>query len=154
MPGLDELGHRADGLLDRDGGVDAVLVVEVEVVDAEALEGGVAGGPHVVGRAVDADPAAVGVALVAELRGELDLVAAAGDRLADEPLVGEGPVHVRGVEEGDAEVEGAVDGVDPGLLVGGAVELRHPHAAETEGGDLEGAGVGAESASWSGHVLH
>ena len=32
----DELGHRADGLLDRRVGVDAVLVVEVDVVDAEA----------------------------------------------------------------------------------------------------------------------
>ena len=34
----DQLGHRPDGLLDRDVRVDAVLVVEVDVVRAEALE--------------------------------------------------------------------------------------------------------------------
>jgi len=150
---LDELLHRADGLLDRDRGVHAVLVVEVDVVDTEALERGVAGGADVRRAAVDADPAAVGVALVAELGGELDLVAAAGDRLADELLVGEGPVHVGRVEEGDAQVEGAVDGPDAGGLVAGAVELRHPHAAEAEGGDLEGR-VRTESASLSGHAHH
>ena len=62
-----------------------------------------------------------------------------GDRPADQLLVGERAVHVGGVEEGHAEVEGPVDGVDARLLVGGAVELRHPHAAEAEGGDGEGA---------------
>ena len=115
LPASTSSGHRADGLLDRDRRVDPVLVVEVDVVDAEPLQRGVARGPDVVGAAVDADPAAVGVALVAELGGELDLVAAAGDGLADELLVGERAVHVGGVEEGHAEVERAVDGRDAGL---------------------------------------
>ena len=119
LAGRDQLGHRADGLLDRDGLVDAVLVVEVDVVDAEPLQRGVAGGADVLRPAVDADPGAVGAALVAELGGQLDLVAAAGDRLADQLLVGERAVHVGGVEEGDAEVERAVDGRDALRLVGG-----------------------------------
>ena len=55
---LDELGHRPDGVLDRGAGVDAVLVVEVDVVGAEALQGGLAGRAHVVGAAVDAAPRA------------------------------------------------------------------------------------------------
>ena len=38
LAGLDQLGHRADGLLDRHRLVDAVLVVEVDVVDAEPLQ--------------------------------------------------------------------------------------------------------------------
>ena len=42
LPFLHELGHRADGLLDGDLGVDAVLVVQVDMVDAEACEGGIA----------------------------------------------------------------------------------------------------------------
>ena len=148
LAGLDELGHGADGLLDRDGLVDAVLVVEVDVVDAEALQRGVAGRADVVGAAVDADHGAVGEALVAELGGELDLVAPAGDGLADELLVGEGAVHVGGVEEGHAEVERPVDGVGAALLVGGAVELRHPHAAEAEGGDGQGVRSVASGCSW------
>jgi hypothetical protein len=106
---LDELLHRADGLLDRDRLVDAVLVVEVDVVDAEALQRGLAGLAHVVRLAVDAEIAAVLAALVAELGGEHDLVAAAGDRAADELLVGERAVHVGGVEEGAPQLERPVD---------------------------------------------
>ena len=77
LAGLDELGHRADGLLDRDGLVDAVLVVEIDVVDAEPLEARVAGLPDVVGVAANAEALAVLAADVAELRREHDLVAAA-----------------------------------------------------------------------------
>ena len=36
LPSCDELAHRPDGLLDRRRAVDAVLVVEVDVVDPEA----------------------------------------------------------------------------------------------------------------------
>jgi len=54
-----------------------VLVVEVDGVDAEPLERRVARCVNVFGSAVDPDPAAVRVALVAELRREHDLVSAA-----------------------------------------------------------------------------
>ena len=76
---------------------------------------------------------AVGVALVAELGRDDDLVAAAGDRLPDQTLVGERPVHVGGVEESAARVEGVLDDVDRLGVVGVAVELAHAHAAEAEG---------------------
>jgi len=128
-----------------------VLVVEVDVVDAETLQGSVAGRAHVLRAAVDADPAPVGPPLVAELGRELDLVAAAGDRLAHEPLVGEGAVHVGGVEERHAQVEGAVDGLDALLLVAGPVELGHAHAAEAQGGDGERRG-GPEGALLKCHA--
>ena len=107
---LDEVLHRADGLLDRHVRVDPVLEVQVDVVDAEPLQRGVAGAADVLGRAVDAHPRAVRVPLVAELRGQLHLVTATGDGLADEQLVGEGPVHVGGVEERHPQVERTVDG--------------------------------------------
>ena len=153
MPAGDELGHRADGLLDRHRRVDAVLVVEVDVVDAEPLQRGVAGRPDVLRAAVDAERRVPSlVALVAELGREHDLVAAAGDRPADEPLVGERAVHVGGVEEGDAEVEGAVDRArSTAASSAGAVELGHAHAAEAEGGDGERGG-GAEGALVEGHA--
>ena len=155
LAGLDQLGHGADDLLDRDRPVDTVLVVEVDVVDAAPLQAGVAGGADVLRLAVDADPGAVGLALVAELGGELDLVAASGDGLADQLLVGEGAVHVGRVEERHAQVEGAVDGVDALLLVRRAVELAHAHAAEAHGRDGEVAELslldrhGVESTPWS-----
>src|SRR5665811_2633438 len=50
LAGVHELGHRSDRVLDRRLGVDAVLVVEVDVIDAEAAERSVARAVH-VGRA-------------------------------------------------------------------------------------------------------
>ena len=154
LAGGDQLGHRADGLLDRHRLVDPVLVVEVDVVEPEPLQAGVAGLADVRRTAVDAAEALVArVPDVAELGGQHDLLAPVGDGPADQHLVGERPVHVGGVEQRDAEVERAVDGGDGLALVGGAVELRHAHAAEAEGGHLEGVIAGAEDALrrwWSG----
>jgi hypothetical protein len=133
----DELGHRPDRLLDRRVGIDAVLVVEVDVIDAEALQRGIAGLAHILRVAAHAEELAVLAAHVGELRRQHDVVATVGDRLADELLVRERPVHVGGVDEVDAELERAVDRRDRLALVAGAVELRHPHAAEPLGRDLE-----------------
>ena len=135
LAGGDELGHRGHGLLDRGLEVDAVLVVEVDVVDAEALERRVARVPDVVAVAADAEPLALLAADVAELRRDDDLVAASDDRTADEPLVRQRAVHVGRVEERDAELESPVDGRDRLVVVSRAVELGHAHAAEPERGD-------------------
>src|SRR3712207_6593657 len=137
LPCLDELLHRADGFLDGHLRVHPVLVVEVYSVYAEPPERGVARSLHVVRLAVDADPAPVLAPLVAELGGEDYLLAPARYGLADELLVGERAVHVRGVEEVDAKRYRPVDGGDRLLLVRGAVELAHPHAPEAQGGDDE-----------------
>src|SRR4051794_17898198 len=114
----DELGHRADGLLDRHRLVDAVLVVQVDVVDAEALERRLARVADVLRAAVDAQTLAVLAAHVAELRREDHVVATVGDRAPDELLVGERAVHVGGVEGGDAELRGPGGCGGRPLLVG------------------------------------
>ena len=83
----------------------------------------------------------------AELRGEHDLVAVAGDGLADELLVGAEAVHVGGVEERDAELAGPSERGDGLVAVDGAVGEAHPHAAEPLSGD----GERAEGAGGQGH---
>src|SRR4051794_21783119 len=93
----------------------------------------------------------------AELCGQHHLVAAAADSPADELLVGVGPVDLRGVQEGHAQVERAVDGAD-GLGVvgsGAGVGERHAHAAQADAGDgqvtqVDGAHRGASSREWWG----
>ncbi len=136
MPDLacsDQLGHRTDGLLDRDRVVDAMLVIKVDVVDAEALQRRVARLADVFRRTRDPEKAAFGRSHVSELRREHHLVTPTLDCAPDELLVGERTVHVGRVEEDHAEIQRAMDGRDRLLVVVSRVELGHPHAAEAEG---------------------
>src|SRR5262249_48641995 len=134
--------HRADRLLDGRVHVDAMLVVEVDVVDAEALQGGVDCLAHVLRCAVDR-PAAVVEPTVAELRRDHIVVAPTGDRLADELLVRALAVDVGGVEKVDPELARAMDRRDGLLVVSRAVPRGHAHAAQTLRRDLK---PGAERA--------
>jgi hypothetical protein len=136
---LDHLTHRPPGLLDRDRRIDAVLVVEIDVVDPEPLKRGVATQPDVFRSSVHPDPTAVRAALVPELRRQDDLVAMAFDRATDEHLVGERAVHVGGVQEVHPDLESPVDRRDRFRIVGGAIGLAHPHATESDRGHLESA---------------
>src|SRR5215472_3976545 len=71
-----ELSHRADGFFDRSVGIDAVLVVEIDVINAETVQAGFAGLAYVFGLAINAAGHGIGgIANDAELRGEDDLVA-------------------------------------------------------------------------------
>src|SRR5205814_10374677 len=100
-----QLRHRADGFFDRHSRIDAMLIVDVYGVDAEALERRVARAANIIRRAVDADPRAVLVAHVAELCREHNVVAAAADGAANEALVREGSVDIRGIEKVDAHAQ-------------------------------------------------
>jgi hypothetical protein len=135
---LDQLLHRADGVLDRHAGVDAMLVVEVDHFDAEALQARLARLHHVFRPPVDA-LLAVGAFHLAELRHHQRLVApAALERAPEQRLVVAPAVHVGRVEVVDAALERVVDDADRLLVVGVAVYARHRHQAETDGGDFEG----------------
>src|SRR5262249_8694097 len=56
LPLPDQFCHRADSLFDGDFWIDAVLVVEVDVIDAQPPERGLAGLAHVLRPAVYASP--------------------------------------------------------------------------------------------------
>ena len=127
----DELAHRADRLLDRNVAVDAVLVVEVDVIDTEPAQAFLAGRAHVLRPSVHTPLSAVPV--VAELGREHDLLAATGDRLADQQLVGLRAIYVRGVDQVGAELQRTTHGGLTGLLLRRAVGDAHAHAAEADG---------------------
>jgi len=135
----DELGERADGLLDGRARVHPVLVVQVDVVGVEPPQGALDGQPHVLRAAVQAAGAVAAVPDRAELRRDHHLVPATGERASEQFLVEVRPVHLRGVEQGDAEVDRAVDRrYRTGLVgTGAGVEGRHAHAAEADATDLE-----------------
>lgn len=71
----DQLGHGADGLLDGGVLVDPVLVVEVDPVGAQALQGALDGGADVGRTAVEQAGSVPGMGQDAEFCGEDDLVA-------------------------------------------------------------------------------
>src|SRR5258706_946780 len=135
---LEQALHRAHRVLDRRIRVDTVLVVEVDDVDAQALQARLASLHHVIGLAVHA-LLALGVLGLAELGADDHALAAALERFAEQRLVVAPAVHVGGVEEVDALVERVVDDADRFLVVGVAVDARHRHQAQADRRYLEGA---------------
>jgi len=118
-----------------------VLVVQVDVVGAEPLQGALDGGADVRRAAVEDARAATGVRDDAELRRQHHLVAAALDGPTNQFLVEVGAVDLSGVEMGDAQIQRPVDGAD-GLGVAASPDVvvaGHRHGAEAYSGDVESA---------------
>src|SRR5205085_3098087 len=141
----DELRHGADRVLDGRVRINAMLIVEIDVVDAEAPQGALARAPHVVRTPIHTEVCAIGRAHVAELRRDDDVVAAPLDRATNELLVREWAVHVGRIEKGDSELDGARDRPQGFPVVTARVEVRHAHATEAKG--RAGKTFGAERAS-------
>ena len=118
-----------------------MLVEKVDTVGGEPAERALDRLADVLRPAVQARDRAV-LDLEAELGRDDDAIALALERAAQQLLVRVRAVDLGRVEEGHAELDGPVDGGD-GLalvaLLGGAVGLAHPHAAEAERGDLQAA---------------
>src|SRR5436305_4077070 len=133
----DELCHRTNGVLDRRIRIDAVLIVEVDVIDTEPSQRSLARLLNILRLAAQPEPSAVSSAHVAELRRDDNVVAMSVDCPTDELFVRERTVGVRGVEEGDAERERALDRRQRFGIITPEVEVGHAHTAQAEGGDSE-----------------
>src|SRR5437868_1238182 len=120
---LDDAAHRADRVLDRHARVDAVLVVEVDRVDPQPLQAGLAGLLHIVGAAVDAVSAA-GLAGLAEFGGDDDIVRPAFEGAAEQLLIVAPAIHIRAVEMINAELDRALEQGLGGLVVARAIGAR------------------------------
>ena len=94
---------------------------------------------HVLGPSVEHAQRRVVRADDAELGRHDRLLAPSLQRLAEQQLVGAPPVHVRRVEQCHAELERTMDRADRLASSGRAVELGHPHAAESERRDAQAA---------------
>ncbi len=134
LPLLTKPRHGPHRLLDRDLGVHAVLVVEVDRVGAEPLQARLAGGPYVRRAAVHEVPTAVRASDLPELGGDDDVLPASGKGPSEQLLVVPPPVHVGGVEERHAQIEGSVNHRDRRGVVALSVGAGHRHAAEPERG--------------------
>ena len=136
----DEVLDGTGDIFDGDVGVDAVLVEQVDRINVQALEGGIADFFDVLRAAVEWGGARrqTGLAVEAEFGGDLYLVADWREGFANEDFVGERSIDFGGVEDRDTEVDGFVHEGDHLVFVvdypGGEA---HAHAAETECGNFE-----------------
>ena len=130
-----QIRHDADDILDRHGGIHAVLVEKIDAVSSETAERAFDGFANMLRPAVHSCDGAV-LELEPELGRDDDAVALAVERAGEQCLVGVGPVRLGRVKECHSEFDGSVDGCD-GLpivaLFGGAVCKAHPHAAKSDG---------------------
>src|SRR6266568_6116568 len=138
LPLLDEILHRAGDVLDWHGGVDAMLVVEVDPIGLEAPERTFDRLTDVLRPAVEPAPLAGRRDVEAELRGDDDLIAKRRCGLAEDLFAEERAVDLGGVEERDPARMGR-----PDELYRIPSVRRRPigpgdvHAPQAQGGDLE-----------------
>ena len=134
-----EVLHCAGHLLDRHVGVDPVLVKEIDPIGPEAPKRGFCDRPDMLGAAAQAAPFAGGrVDVEAELRCNRHPVAKRRQGLADQFLVGEGPIDLRGVEEIHPAFDGRPDqGYSRPLVDRRTIGVAQTHAAEPHGRDFE-----------------
>ena len=116
-----------------------MLEEQVDVIGPESLERSLDRSADVGRGAVEDTDAAAGVGDDTELRGKDHLVPPVGQRPTDELLVRVGPVHLGGIDEGDTDVDRAVQRTDRLAFIGvrPGVQERHRHGAESDPGDLE-----------------
>src|SRR5580693_7196606 len=100
---FDQPGHRADGVFDRNGRIDAMLVVQIDDLDAQPLETGLARADDIFGTAIG--DLAAAAADIAELGRQDHFGATPLDGLADEFLVMAGPIGVRRIEQRYAPIQ-------------------------------------------------
>ena len=143
LAGADQVVERAQGLVDRDVGLGAVDLVEVDPVGLEAAQRRFALLDDVAAR-VALHVRVFGVHHAVDLRGQDDVVAAAValERLAGHLFAAADAVDIGGIDEVDALIERLVD--DGVRVVGRGLAAEH-HAAEAEAADLDaGAAEGSE----------
>ncbi|CAK7280783.1 hypothetical protein SGPA1_11576 [Streptomyces misionensis JCM 4497] len=133
LPRPHQLRHRAPGLLDGHLGIGAVQLVEVDHIRLQPAQRGVAGPLHIPRAAVGHD-----VLLAHQqphLRGDEGLRAPLSEHPAQQQLIGERAVHVRGVQQARPQVQCPVDASQRLVTPppGPAVRPAHRHAPESDG---------------------
>src|SRR5207248_4227722 len=135
LPGAEEVVHRADRLVDRRLHIRLVQVVEVDLLDAEALQALVAGVPHAAGgqpfRGPLADPGA-------DLGSDAGFFAPAAQGPSEDAFRLAVVVGIRRVEHGNSAGERTIDDA-AGLLLGGP--FAEVHGADDDRGLRDRAGA-------------
>ena len=122
------------GLFARAGRPSAAVLIDG--IDAQPRETGFARLLHELRSPVDAHGTVI-FADNAELGGDDGVVAAIPDAAPDQFFIRAEPVIVRRVQQSDAQIKGAVDGLDGTRFIHFAVSGGHAHAAKADGRNLQ-----------------
>jgi hypothetical protein len=98
----DEIPHRAGDVFDRHVWVDAVLVQKIDRVDPEPPQRPLDRVTNALRSAVEPVATPAGTEVMAEFGGNHHAMAERLQSLTHKRLIGEGAVHLRGIEQGDA----------------------------------------------------
>ena len=134
----DQILHGAGDILDRHIGVDAMLIIEINRIDAQSLERPFRHAPDVLRRAVERAARYRVLEFETELRRDDNLITERFECFTNQILVRKRPVHLRGVEKRDAAFDGRPHQRNALVAIGGRSESKtHAHAAKAEGGHFE-----------------
>jgi hypothetical protein len=136
LPCSNQLGHGADRIFNGRVGINAVLIVKVNMRYSKALEAGFTGPLYILRPPVNTQKFAVGPADVCEFSGQDYLVAPVANGAPDQLFIFPDTIHVGGVQKIDAQRERTMDGGDGLPLVRSAIEFRHAHAAQSQSRNL------------------
>ena len=129
-----QLAQRAQLILERDSGIDAVQLVQLDALELEAAQAALTGGAQVLRPAVRRPPVGTGP-LEPAFGGDHQLRRIRVEGLRDETLAHRRTVGIGRIDQGDAELErppehgdrlGVVARLAPDALTG------EPHGAEAE----------------------
>ncbi len=143
MPDLafsDQCLDRAGDILNRDIGVDAVLVEEINDIGLQTLQCLVGHRPDLFRPAVHAALATIGIEVETEFRSDHHLLAEGRERFSQKLLVLIRAIGLGRVEEGHAAFKRPPDQCCRFLNIRRrAITITQPHAAETDDRDFQSA---------------
>src|SRR6267154_6321614 len=106
LASTNKLGHGANGFFNGDVGIDAMLIIQVNHFDTQALEAGIAGGAHVGSAAINAADSGIRFAAQdSEFGGQKNFVAHSANGLGDQQLVVAVAIDIRGIEKSDSQFD-------------------------------------------------
>jgi len=139
LAGRDQFLYRTRDILDRHVRIDATLIEEIDLLDAQALERRIGDFLDMLGTAVRPRHLAVDN-VETEFGGNHHLVAHRTQGFSDHLLIGEGTIDLGRVEEGHTQIDCLADQRNAFILRQPmAVAEVEAHAAEAEGGNLKAA---------------
>src|SRR5689334_22297789 len=99
LAGLHKFSHGTDSLLNRRLEIDSVLIIQIDRINAQALQAAITCTAHILRTAIHTSDGPSRISHSSELRGNENVVAFSFKPASDELFILVGSIHIRRVEE-------------------------------------------------------